>query len=156
MNNFKYRLLFIATNSSGYLIYKLHKEYKYNYDKIYKNNTLKNNPFSILKNFEDYNKKINKNINEYTYEEIETHNNKIDRIWVTYKKDVFDITDFVENHPGGQSKIMLAAGKSIEPYWNEYKQHTNDDNIFKTILLPMKIGEISNYNPDKYKSFRIF
>lgn len=31
-------------------------------------------------------------------------------IWVTYGKYVYDITDFVANHPGGQEKILMAAG----------------------------------------------
>jgi cytochrome b involved in lipid metabolism len=31
---------------------------------------------------------------------------------------VYDVTDFVANHPGGQEKILLAAGGAIEPYWH--------------------------------------
>ena len=34
-------------------------------------------------------------------------------IWVTYKGEVYDITEFVEAHPGGMQKIMMAAGGSI-------------------------------------------
>ena len=30
---------------------------------------------------------------------------------------VYDITKFVANHPGGKDKIMLAAGKAIDPFW---------------------------------------
>ncbi len=31
---------------------------------------------------------------------------------------VYDITDFVAQHPGGASKIMLAAGGAVDPFWN--------------------------------------
>jgi sulfite oxidase len=31
-------------------------------------------------------------------------------IWVTYGGNVYDITDFVNNHPGGSEKILQAAG----------------------------------------------
>jgi hypothetical protein len=30
------------------------------------------------------------------------------KIWVTYKNGVFDITDFIDNHPGG-NKILLVS-----------------------------------------------
>jgi cytochrome b involved in lipid metabolism len=60
------------------------------------------------------------NNKQYTYEEIEKHNNVENGIWVTYKDGVYDITDFVKVHPGGSEKIMMAAGKSVDPYWNIY------------------------------------
>jgi sulfite oxidase len=54
---------------------------------------------------------------------------------------VYDITDFVDNHPGGSSKIMLAAGQKLEPFWRLYQQH------FRTsapmdLLEKMKVGEL--------------
>lgn len=41
------------------------------------------------------------------------HKTKQDRIWVTYKDGVYDITDFVEGHPGGSARIMMAAGAAV-------------------------------------------
>jgi hypothetical protein len=35
--------------------------------------------------------------------------------------DVFDVTDFLSSHPGGSEKLMQAAGKAVEPYWNVYR-----------------------------------
>jgi cytochrome b involved in lipid metabolism len=32
---------------------------------------------------------------------------------VTYHGEVYDITEFIEAHPGGMQKIMMAAGGSI-------------------------------------------
>ena len=52
----------------------------------------------------------------YSYNEISKHNNKKDGIWVTYKDSVYDITNFINSHPGGKDKILLAAGKGVEPY----------------------------------------
>ena len=34
---------------------------------------------------------------------------------------MYDITEFVDVHPGGK-KILLAAGASIDPFWNMYQQ----------------------------------
>jgi sulfite oxidase len=47
-------------------------------------------------------------------------------IWVTYKDGVYDVTKFVEQHPGGAARLMLAAGGSIDPFWAMYQQHNND------------------------------
>ena len=79
------------------------------------------------------------NEKKYSYDEVSRHNNSNVGIWTTYKKNVYDITSFIDNHPGGKDKIMLSAGKSIEPYWNIYKQHTNNPDIINDILNPMKI-----------------
>lgn len=55
-------------------------------------------------------------------------------IWMTYGGMVYDVTEFIPNHPGGSEHILRAAGSSIEPYWNIYRQHFSTD-------LPMRIME---------------
>ena len=47
----------------------------------------------------------------YTRDEISTHNSLDKKVYVSYKDSVYDITEFIPNHPGGVDKIMLAAGK---------------------------------------------
>ncbi|KAK0649008.1 Oxidoreductase, molybdopterin-binding domain-containing protein [Cercophora newfieldiana] len=42
--------------------------------------------------------------------------------WVTCEDKVYDITDWVAAHPGGDV-ILRAAGGSIEPYWNIFSIH---------------------------------
>jgi sulfite oxidase len=68
----------------------------------------------------------------YRLSEVSSHTTKETGIWVIYNNDVYDITKFVANHPGGQDKIMLAAGKSVEPFWRLYRQHYNSK-------LPMEL-----------------
>jgi hypothetical protein len=62
---------------------------------------------------------IKKELPYYTQKEIKEHNNEKNRIWVTYKDGVYDITDFISMHPGiqhcfnilkGGEKILMAAG----------------------------------------------
>ena len=89
---------------------------------------------------------------KYTYEEISKHNSEGKRIWTTYKDKVYDITDFVDSHPGGKDKIILAAGGSLEPFWNHYKQHQKQE--VYDILEPMKIGRIKDYNAEKFKNLK--
>jgi sulfite oxidase len=47
-------------------------------------------------------------------------------IWVTYKEGVYDVTQFVEQHPGGAQRLMLAAGGALDPFWSMYQQHNNE------------------------------
>ena len=36
---------------------------------------------------------------------------------------VYDVTEWVEIHPGGAQRMMLAAGSAIDPFWAMYQQH---------------------------------
>ena len=74
----------------------------------------------------------------YTKEEISKHD-KLGDVWIVVAGDVYDLTEFVQIHPGGHEKILLAAGSNVEPYWNVYRQHYKD--AVQTILQKYKIGE---------------
>jgi cytochrome b involved in lipid metabolism len=78
----------------------------------------------------------------YTIEEVAKHKTKATGVWVIYKDGVYDITKFVANHPGGQDKIMLAAGGDIAPFWNLYRQHYNSS-LPMEILSSLRIGSLS-------------
>ena len=62
----------------------------------------------------------------FTKAEVAKHNSLESgdkRVWVIFRGAVYDITEFVQNHPGGMEKIMTAAGGEVEPYWSLYRQH---------------------------------
>lgn len=44
-------------------------------------------------------------------------------VWVTYAGGVYDITEFIASHPGGASRISMAAGGALEPFWKLYALH---------------------------------
>jgi hypothetical protein len=56
------------------------------------------------------------------------------------------LAEFVANHPGGQDKIMMAAGKSIDAYWNLYRQHLNNETA-SDLLKEMQIGVLDPNEP---------
>ena len=58
----------------------------------------------------------------YSKAEVAKHRTAESGIWVVFGGDVYDITSFVQNHPGGMEKIMTAAGGEVEPYWSLYRQ----------------------------------
>uniref|UniRef100_A0A8C2SPL9 Sulfite oxidase n=1 Tax=Coturnix japonica TaxID=93934 RepID=A0A8C2SPL9_COTJA len=77
----------------------------------------------------------------YTREEVGRHRSPKERIWVTHGTDVFDVTDFVELHPGGPDKILLAAGGALEPFWALYAVH-GEPHVLE-LLRQYKVGELS-------------
>lgn len=93
----------------------------------------------------------------YSRGEVARHVNKETGIWVTYKDGVYDITNFVQNHPGGKDKIMLAAGKAVDPFWRIYQQHTGRGTALEQ-LEKMRIGDLADPQPppnlddDPYKT----
>ncbi|XP_071542861.1 sulfite oxidase isoform X2 [Panulirus ornatus] len=59
---------------------------------------------------------------EYTLDDVSKHATIEDRIWVAYRHGVYDITDLIPKHPGGD-KILMGAGGSVEPFWSLYAVH---------------------------------
>lgn len=77
---------------------------------------------------------------EYTKADVKKHNSISTGIWVIYKNGVYDITQFVESHPGG-NKILLAAGSTIEPFWALYGVHKSNQ-VYK-MLEEHRIGNLA-------------
>lgn len=95
-----------------------------------------------------------------------------DRIIVTYKKGVYDVTDFVECHPGGDDMIKDCNGRDISDLFHSSYPHQHSSSASR-MLVNYKIGELegessvkpNNANteayptvtPDyiQYKDFRI-
>ena len=75
----------------------------------------------------------------YSQDDVAQHNSLQNGIWVTFEGHVYDITEFVGQHPGGD-KILLAAGGAIEPFWAMYAVHQTDE-VFK-MLEEYRIGEL--------------
>ena len=76
----------------------------------------------------------------YSKEEVAKHNSYEKGIWVTYKGQVYDITEFIASHPGGPSKIILAAGGALEPFWALYAVHNNQHVL--DLLDDYRIGSL--------------
>mmetsp|Transcript_8984 Transcript_8984/g.19105 ORF Transcript_8984/g.19105 Transcript_8984/m.19105 type:complete len:670 (+) Transcript_8984:264-2273(+) len=67
--------------------------------------------------------------------------------WMSYGGYVYDVTDFIANHPGGSEKIMLAAGGPIEPHWHLYRQHFASD-LPQRLMEKMVIGKLHEDDQD--------
>jgi sulfite oxidase len=81
-----------------------------------------------------------KNLPTISRAEVAKHKTKDTGIYVIYGDGVYDITDFIANHPGGANKIILAAGGNVEPFWKLYAVHQKA--VVLDILSSMRIGSL--------------
>jgi cytochrome-b5 reductase len=83
---------------------------------------------------------------EYTKEEIAEHN-KHPSIWVIYKESVYDITMFLEYHPGGIDILRPCFGKDMTELFNKYHSYIRIDGFigkFKIGYIKKKKVNLSN------------
>ncbi|ORE08307.1 acyl-CoA dehydrogenase NM domain-like protein [Rhizopus microsporus var. microsporus] len=73
----------------------------------------------------------------FTVEEVAKHN-KADDIWIIIDGKVFDLTKFINDHPGGKKVLLKKAGKDAS---KEFKTFHNEA-IMQRLGLPMQIGVI--------------
>jgi len=86
----------------------------------------------------------------FTLKEVQAHNTK-DSAWIIVRNDVYDITKYITQHPGGEKVLLMAAGQDVT-YLME-TSHPFTRAPWK-LLESYKIGEIehgfvdySNENP---------
>jgi len=58
----------------------------------------------------------------FSLEDVAEHNDE-SSMWFTFRGAVYDMTFFINGHPGGTPRLLMAAGQDLEPYWEVYRQH---------------------------------
>ena len=71
--------------------------------------------------------------------EISSHDKNSNNPWVIRGTKVYDITDWIAGHPGG-NVILRAAGGSVDPYWNIFSIHKKQE--VYDILESYLIGQV--------------
>ena len=84
---------------------------------------------------------------EYTLEEVAVNSSTENsgRVWVVYREGVYDITAFIPLHPGA-TKLLMAAGGSVEPFWAMYAVHLNN---------PQVAGLLEQYRSTRHPKLRL-
>ncbi|KAL2024890.1 hypothetical protein VTK56DRAFT_3589 [Thermocarpiscus australiensis] len=79
--------------------------------------------------------------------DVRKHDASSSEPWVTFEDKVYNITDWVAAHPGGDV-ILRAAGASIEPYWDIFTIHKSPH--VREILEQYLIGfiDMADLGPD--------
>eukprot|EP00039_Didymoeca_costata_P020670 m.342079 g.342079 ORF g.342079 m.342079 type:complete len:610 (+) comp20876_c0_seq1:138-1967(+) len=93
----------------------------------------------------------------YTRTEVSKHDGSLPdgSIWVTYMDGVYDVTEFIKEHPGG-AFILQAAGGSVDDFWEFWAYHHSSAKVIK-FLDNLRIGklkdyEATNHEDDLYKN----
>ncbi|MFK5892205.1 MAG: fatty acid desaturase [Pseudomonadota bacterium] len=85
-------------------------------------------------------------MNIINYNEVALHNSFTD-CWIVIDGNVYDISNFISQHPGG-SILGIYAGEDATAAF--YSSHMS--NIGSELLEPYKVAEITNYQP----TFKIY
>lgn len=80
----------------------------------------------------------------YTLEEIAEHNNKTS-VWLLIHGNVYDVTNFLEEHPGGEEVLLEQAGKHVTEAFEDIGHSTDARDLMKQY----KIGELCEEDKKK-------
>ncbi|KAF9823403.1 hypothetical protein SFRURICE_006616 [Spodoptera frugiperda] len=73
-----------------------------------------------------------------TAEEVKRHNTR-KSVWMVIRNEVYDVTSFVDEHPGGEDPILEAAGQDATIAFEDVG-HSEDA---KAMLKKYKIGTLA-------------
>ena len=78
---------------------------------------------------------FNNKMTFYTIEEVSEHNT-IDNCWIVANNNVYDVTKFINRHPGGKFPILSKAGTDTTKHFAWHSAHA------KELWKLYKIGEL--------------
>ncbi|EIE91115.1 hypothetical protein RO3G_15826 [Rhizopus delemar RA 99-880] len=68
----------------------------------------------------------------FTLKEIETHNS-LKSLWVIFNGRVYDITEFVKDHPGGDDLLLQYAGQDITEVMYDKDHHEHSEASYEIL-----------------------
>lgn len=78
----------------------------------------------------------------FTLEEVEAHVTA-DACWMVYRNKVYNVTDFVHDHPGGQDIFLQFAGTDVTTLLGDATVHPHSDSAYD-LLDEYCIGQLSS------------
>jgi cytochrome b involved in lipid metabolism len=72
---------------------------------------------------------MSKRIHIYTDEDVSSHCTSTS-CWVSRKGKVYDVTKFLDDHPGGDDLILKYAGKDIDEVMKDPAEHEHSDSAY--------------------------
>lgn len=69
-----------------------------------------------------------------TKEELNNHNSRTD-CWTSINGRVFNLTRYVDFHPGGEDEIMRCAGRDGTTLFNKYHSWVNADRLLENCMV---------------------
>jgi cytochrome b involved in lipid metabolism len=75
---------------------------------------------------------------------------KKDRVWVTLDGGVYDVTSFMDAHPGGIDRIQMVNNQDLAKFWGVYDLH--DRPHIRALLEEYRIGNLTSCDYRRIKS----
>ena len=82
----------------------------------------------------------------YTIEQVAKHNIEGD-LWIIINDNVYDVTKFLKQHPGGKLPFVNNAGEDVSHIIKMFRSHQT--NSVRKKLSTMKIGKIEKKSKQK-------
>jgi len=89
---------------------------------------------------------------EYTMEEVQKHNKEND-LWLVIDGNVYDVTNFLSNHPGGINPLLNRGGQDVSTYFHNITKHKSNAEM-STLMKSMLIGKV--VKPIKIRAISLF
>lgn len=83
----------------------------------------------------------------FTWEEVAQHASE-ESAWIAIDGLVYDVTEFVDRHPGGKEILLLCVGREATDLFNSYHPFTNAP---RAILPKYRIGSLATFEHPVYK-----
>ncbi|XP_017469804.1 PREDICTED: cytochrome b5 [Rhagoletis zephyria] len=88
---------------------------------------------------------------EYSISEIAQNNGRDGKpVWIIFKDGVYDVTKFLNDHPGGEASLLEYAGKDATKAFNEVGHSTDavkEMKSYKIGVLRTENAQIINSQP---------
>lgn len=78
-------------------------------------------------------------VKHYSRLEISKHANE-KSLWIILNGHVYDMTDFIKEHPGRREALLRYAGKDATHMFNSIPSHQHDETLAK--LAKIQIGKL--------------
>jgi fatty acid desaturase/predicted heme/steroid binding protein len=82
-----------------------------------------------------------------TWQELAEHN-AADSAWIAVDGAVYDVTEFVDRHPGGREMLLLSVGREATDLFNSYHPFTDAP---RAVLHKYRIGKLVSFEHPLYK-----
>lgn len=77
----------------------------------------------------------------YSHEEVAKHNSSSD-LWVVYNGRVYDITSYIDEHPGGEEVVVDVAGTDATEAFDDIGHSDDAHDILKGLLIGKVDGAV--------------
>ena len=78
--------------------------------------------------------------------ELSKHKSQFD-CWTAYKGKVYDVSQYLQYHPGGVRELMLGAGKDCTKLFDKYHPWVNADSMLSKVFLGLLTDDDIGIDP---------